>query len=137
MVTNKQPKDYKVNSPNKNIRVYKRSPRPTCIANAPRIGLQAKNSSIISKNSSTYSDKKYDSNKTEEKDFAVDKVQITTTSSDYHQSFPKSRRSTQVNPKTFQGYPQKVDSYHLKKASYYHVKNQYSRATTSSSKPNP
>lgn len=37
------------------------------VANTPRVGVQAKNSSLISKNSS-YSDKRYESTKVDDKD---------------------------------------------------------------------
>lgn len=38
------------------------------VANTPRVGVQAKNSSIISKNNSSYSDKRYESTKVDERD---------------------------------------------------------------------
>lgn len=41
---------------------------PPNVANSPRIGLKAKNSSIISKNNSSYSDKRYESTKVDDKE---------------------------------------------------------------------
>lgn len=46
---------------------------PHNVANTPRVGLQAKNSSLISKNNSSYSDKRYESTKVDEKDSAISK----------------------------------------------------------------
>lgn len=41
---------------------------PPHVANSPRIGVKAKNSSIISKNNSSYSDKKTEKPKADDKD---------------------------------------------------------------------
>jgi hypothetical protein len=43
------------------------------VANTPRVGVKAKNSSIISKNNSSYSDKRYENSKVEDKDSAISK----------------------------------------------------------------
>ena len=43
------------------------------VANTPRVGVNAKNSSIISKNNNSYSDKRYENSKVEDKDSAISK----------------------------------------------------------------
>lgn len=68
------------------------------VANTPRVGVQAKNSSIISKTSSC-SEKKHESTKIEDRESVISKVVHLTNSVDDHNKFASVRKSTQVNPK--------------------------------------
>ena len=62
---------------------------PSNVANTPRIGLKAKNSSMLSKNNSSYSDKRYESTKVDEKDSRIAE----------QSRFSTAKKSIQVNQK--------------------------------------
>jgi hypothetical protein len=64
----KKPINYTMNGSSGKQRNSKHSPIPKLVANPPRAGIQPKNSSIVSKGSSMFSDKKHDNTKYDDRD---------------------------------------------------------------------